>query len=80
MRDVESLLNKNPHSLHAQTSFNCKAVSRSLPYGFHWPSLQFNVNMVSVRDLQKKRKEDTPVNHLNQLIAPTNHSRLDPPL
>ena len=63
-RRPESLLNKNPHAVHARASCDCKAVSRSFPYGFHSPALQSSFNMVSVRDLQKRRKEKPSVNHL----------------
>ena len=58
-RRLESLLNKNSHSLHDRASFDCKAVSRSFPYTFHLPTVQSKHDMVSVRDLQKEDKKDT---------------------
>ena len=64
-RRPESLLQrafstKNPHFVHAWASFDCKAVSRSFPYGFHLPSFQFNVDMRSA----KRGGKDTVRNHL----------------
>ena len=64
-RRLEGLLNKNPHSLHAQASCDFKAVSRSFPYGFHLPLPQYNIDMVSVRDLRKRRKETPSANKLS---------------
>ena len=62
-RRLESLLNKNPHTEHAWASCDSKAVSRSFPYGSHLPLPQNSTDIVSVRDLQKKRKETTSANH-----------------
>ena len=67
-RRLESLLDRNPHSLHARASCDCKAVSRSFPYAFHLPSLQHSLDMVAVRDLQKRRKDI--VSKQSQLAPP----------
>ena len=68
-RRLESLSNKNPHIVHDRASSDCKAVSRSFPYGFHLPSPQFNIDMVAVRDLLKRRKERPSVNHLKLQLS-----------
>ena len=72
----ECLLNKTPHNEHARVSFDCKAVSRSFPYGFHSSSSQTSSDMLSERS--GKRESPSSCNH--QIIALTSHSRLDPPL
>ena len=77
------VLSANPHIVHNRASRDCKAVSRSFPYGFHLPSLQSNFNMFSVRELQKRTKEIPSINYLNLQASahrPTIHLRLDPPL
>ena len=55
---------KNPHTEHARASFDWSAVSKSFPYAFHLPSPQYKVDMVSVRDLQNRRKTTPSKNHL----------------
>ena len=51
----ESLLNRNPIIVHDRASFDCRAICRSFPYGFHLPSLQFSFDIFPVKELEKKR-------------------------
>ena len=67
----DTILNKNTHSEHAQASCDCKAVSRSFPYSFHLSPRQSKIDMLSVRDLQKRTKERPSINHLK--LQPSTH-------
>ena len=63
-RSPENLLIRNPHCAHSRASCDCKAVSRSFPYSFHLSPRQSKIDMLSVRDLQRSRKETLSASHL----------------
>ena len=82
-RGRESLQSDNSHTVHDRASLDCKAVSKSFPYGFHLPLLQSNFDMVSQRSAERRREKPS-VNHLKlQLSAyrpKTAGERVNPPL